>query len=276
MEQLDYQRIAQAIEFITAHARQQPELADIAAHLHLSPAHCQRLFSHWAGISPKRFLQVLTLDYAKRLLDDAQPLLTTAYAAGLSSASRLYDHFVSLDAMTPGEYQNQGRNLQIEYGLHETPFGWASLAFTQRGLSHLQFWEQANIAAVRADLQARWPQAQLGANPQRSAALIAQIFQPQAQISPLKAHIKGTQFQLKVWQALLSIPPGQLSSYQRIAEAIGQSSAARAVGNAVGANPLGFLIPCHRVIQQSGAPGGYRWGITRKRAIQIWETKEEY
>ncbi len=287
----DYQRIATAIRFITQHAREQPALEDIAAAVNLSPFHFQRLFSQWAGTSPKRFLQVLTLERGKFLLRQQLPLLEAADELGLSGSSRLHDHFVQLEAVTPGEYQRAGAGLTIRYGVADTPFGPMFIAQTPRGLcraafiatgedepdsqqQHQQQHQELSAAEELAALQAEWPAAELLEDRAAAQQLVATLFAARGSTSataPLSLHVRGTNFQLAVWRALLKIPAGQALSYGQLAAQLGQPTAARAIGNAVGANPVAFMIPCHRVIQQSGALGGYRWGPLRKQVIQSWE-----
>ncbi|MCD8522625.1 MAG: methylated-DNA--[protein]-cysteine S-methyltransferase [Saccharospirillaceae bacterium] len=282
----DYQRIATAIRFISEHARQQPSLEDIAASVHLSPFHFQRLFSQWAGTSPKRFLQVLTLERGKFLLRQQLPLLAAADELGLSGSSRLHDHFVQLDAVTPGEYQRAGAGLIIRYGIADTPFGPMFIAQTPRGLCRAAFiaadsgladvqqhHQERSAAEELAALRAEWPAAELREDNHATQPLVATLFARKRSdsASPLSLHVRGTNFQLAVWRALLTIPAGHALSYGQLAAQLGQPTAARAIGNAVGANPLAFVIPCHRVIQQSGALGGYRWGPLRKQVIQSWE-----
>lgn len=267
----DYERIARAIAFIAERVGEQPTLEAVAAHVHLSPFHFQRLFCRWAGTSPKRFLQVLTVERAKGLLEASRSLLEVSEELGLSSSSRLYDHFVHLEAMTPGEYRGGGLGLVIDYGFHATPFGWALLGLTPRGVCCLDFFEgPASLAA--AGLRARWPQAVCRSAPEVTQAVVDRLFgSPAAGAVPLALHVGGTNFQVSVWKALLRIPPGNVASYRQVAEAIGRPGAARAVGAAVGANPVAVLIPCHRVIRETGELGGYRWGIARKSALHCWE-----
>lgn len=268
----DYERIAAAISYIRARANDQPALDDIAAHVHLSPFHFQRLFRRWAGTTPKRFLQVLTLESGKRLLDTSRSVLDVSDSLGLSGSSRLHDHFVDLDAVTPGEYKRKGQGLVIEHGVHETPFGHLFVAVTARGVCRMDFLDNDDAQPVLGNLSEAWPLARLVENPASTRApvdiMLASQSAPEKRI-PL--HVRGTNFQMAVWRALLRIPPGSALSYSHIASALGCPGSARAVGNAVGANPVAFLIPCHRVIQQSGALGGYRWGPSRKEAIQVWE-----
>lgn len=268
----DYERIARAIAFITAHAERQPVLEEIAAHIHLSPFHFQRLFARWVGTTPKRFLQVLTLERAKKLLGESASLLEASEQIGLSSSSRLYDHFVHLEAITPGEFKARGKGLAIEYGTHETPFGPAFFALTQRGICRLEFIDPAAPATPLSELAAHWPQASFTENPASTGAVARRVFnEPPAPDRPLSLNVSGTNFQISVWNALLRIPPGKLTTYARLATAAGHPGAARAVGRAVGMNPVAFAIPCHRVIQQTGGLGGYRWGTERKQAIHCWE-----
>ena len=269
----DYDRIAEAISFIAGRVTSQPTLQDIARHVHLSPFHFQRLFSRWAGVTPKRFLQVLTLERAKQLLSESKPLLEVSDALGLSSASRLYDHFVHLEAVTPGEYRLKGAGLRIEYAVHDTPFGKAFIARTSRGICNFSFLENGDIDAHVTDLHKTWPHALVYEDRQTTLAPIKALFGGEKKSNrPLSLHVSGTNFQVSVWKALLQIPPAAVASYSQVATAIGHPRSARAVGLAVGANPVALLIPCHRVIQQSGKLGGYHWGETRKQAIHAWES----
>lgn len=268
----DYDRIAEAISFITIRLTSQPTLEEIAAHLHLSPFHFQRLFCRWAGVTPKRFLQVLTLERAKQLLSESKPLLEVSDTLGLSSGSRLYDHFVHLEAVTPGEYKKGGENLTIEYAVHDTPFGKAFIAITPRGICNFSFLDHGGVDGYLTGLNKKWPHAMVHENRQRTLAVINSMFDGEKILDrPLSLYVTGTNFQISVWKALLQIPPATVTSYSQVATAIGHSNSARAVGLAVGANPVAFLIPCHRVIQQSGRLGGYHWGETRKHAIHAWE-----
>lgn len=272
----DYDRIAQAITFIVDHLPQQPTLHEIAAHVQLSPFHFQRVFCRWAGVTPKRFLQVLTLERAKQLLRDAKPLLEVSDSLGLSSGSRLYDHFVHLEGVTPGEYKKQGAGLSIEYAIHDTPFGSAFIALTPRGICSFSFLVRSEMGPHLAALANTWPHAQLKQNVAGTHAIIDAMFKDgQAPDRPISLHVSGTNFQINVWKALLQIPPAAVTSYAQVAAAIGRPKAARAVGAAVGANPIAFLIPCHRVIQASGKLSGYHWGETRKHAMHAWETARQ-
>ena len=268
----DYDRIADAISFIVNKVQEQPDLNAIAAHVHLSPYHFQRMFCRWAGVTPKRFLQVLTLERAKQLLNESKPLLEVSNVLGLSSGSRLYDHFVQLEAVTPGEYKMGGSGLSIEYGVHDTPFGKAFIATTSRGICSFAFIDNKDIDEQLVSLLKTWPHASVHKNHALTMKIIASLFGGEKkQNGPLSLYVSGTNFQVSVWKALLQIPPATVTSYNRVATAIGHPKSARAVGQAVGANPIALLIPCHRVIQQSGKLGGYHWGEVRKQAIHVWE-----
>ena len=269
----DYQRIADAIGYINANIQQQPSLDEIAAAINLSPFHFQRLFSRWAGVTPKKYLQILTVDRAKALLAESKPLLEVSDSVGLSSSSRLHDHFVQLEAVTPGEYKSGGQGISIQYATAPSPFGEIFIAATPRGICKLSFIGQDDINADIADLKRRWPNAELRQNPLDTVEIIDSIFLTTDAITrPLSLHVSGTNFQINVWRALMQIPAGTLNSYSQIAEAVGRPKAARAVGSAIGSNPIAFFIPCHRVLQQSGNIGGYHWGVTRKHAMHAWET----
>lgn len=269
----DYDRIAQAIVFIQQHAQQQPSLEAIAAHLHLSPFHFQRLFTRWAGVSPKRYLQTLTVARAKQLLAESKSLLEVSDSLGLSSGSRLYDHFVRLEAVTPGEYKTYGVGLQIDYAVLASPFGDVFIAVTPRGICKLAFVEDSNSEPQLAALKVIWPQAVVSENKMKTAPLVKAMFSHQHTLDrPLSLYVSGTNFQISVWRALLQIPAASIASYSQIAQAIGKPRAARAVGTANAQNPVGFLIPCHRVIQQNGNIGEYHWGEVRKHAMHAWET----
>ncbi|MGN5012578.1 bifunctional transcriptional activator/DNA repair enzyme AdaA [Aeromonas veronii] len=268
----DYARIADAIRFIASQVERQPTLDEIAAHVHLSPFHFQRLFSRWAGVTPKRYLQVLTLERAKALLQESRPLLEVADTLGLSSGSRLYDHFVQLEAVTPGEYKQRGAGLVIDHGVHDTPFGQAFVALTQRGVCNFSFLDEKAPEVPLAALAHNWPEAELREAPSRTQNVINTMFDgSKAPDRPISLHVSGTNFQISVWRALLQIPPAKVVSYAQVASAVGNPKAARAVGLAVGVNPVALMIPCHRVIQQNGKLGGYHWGETRKQAIHAWE-----
>ncbi len=267
----DYTRVEQAIHFLEQNFRRQPGLKEVADSVGLSEYHFQRLFTRWAGISPKRFLQFLTVEYAKQLLAESQSVLDVTYEAGLSSPGRLHDLFVTCEAITPGQFKSRGEELTINYGFHPTPFGLCLLAVTERGICGLSFLQPGEQAAALASLSATWPQAELKPAASLTGPWAEQIFEPAGQQQPLPVLLKGTNFQLKVWQALLAIPPGALVSYHDVAALIGQPNAARAVGQALAHNPVGFIIPCHRVIRRVGTSGDYAWGSTRKKAILGWE-----
>jgi AraC family transcriptional regulator of adaptative response/methylated-DNA-[protein]-cysteine methyltransferase len=268
----DYDRVSRAISFLVDQVGNQPTLDEVAAHVHLSRFHFQRLFSRWAGMTPKRFLQVLTLERAKRLLDESRSLLETADSLGLSSSSRLYDHFVQLEAVTPGEFKAKGAGITIKYGFQETPFGTAFIAITPRGICSLEFVDDGSVERPLRTLAKHWPNAALIEERRHTAAISQDLFGKLRRVDrPLSLHVAGTNFQVSVWKALLQNPPVSLTTYASVAAAIGRPQAARAVGSAIGMNPVAFLIPCHRVIQQTGELGGYRWGTLRKQAIHCWE-----
>lgn len=270
---LDYQRIEQAIQFLEHHFHTQPSLQDIAKHVHLSEYHFQRLFSRWVGISPKRFLQYLTKEYAKELLQESQSVLDVTYETGLSSPGRLHDLFINCEAVTPGEFKSRGEKVLIEYGFHPTPFGECLLSVTERGICGLAFINNNDRQKEVAALKRRWQNARFSENPEKTGQLIAYIFNsfPQKPPVPFYLFLKGTNFQIKVWEALLKIPYAQVVSYEDIAAKIGKPKAVRAVANAVANNPVPFLIPCHRVIRKLGDFGGYQGGTARKKAILGWE-----
>lgn len=302
----DYDRIAQAIAFMRQHHLEQPDLATVAQHVNLSEFHLQRLFTRWAGISPKRFLQYLTVEYAKAQIAQTKSILDLSLEVGLSSPGRLHDLFVTVEAMSPGEFKAGGAGLQICYGLYDSPFGQVLIATTARGLCHLHFLEDAretgqagptvatgtdqsnpqsnspadprpSAKAIAAQqLRPAWPKADLIHDPQAIAPLGELIFASAlgAPPQPLTLWVKGTNFQLQVWRALLQVPPGRITTYQAIAQLIDRPSATRAVGNAIGQNPVAYLIPCHRVIRESGLLGGYRWGLDRKAAMLGWEASQ--
>lgn len=268
----DYERIAEAIDYISSHVNEQPSLDDIAEHLNLSPYHFQRLFTHWAGISPKRFLQTLTVSHAKALLKESMSVMDTSNELGLSSTARLHDHFVNLEAVTPGEFKTNGEGLEISYGVHETPFGNAFVAVTERGICQFSFMDDENDAMFIAELEKKWSAATMRESKIQLKPIITSLFSKDIKQQPLSVYVQGTNFQINVWKALLKIPKGQLTTYGQLANSIGNPKASRAVGSAVGANPVAFLIPCHRVIRASGITGEYRWGNTRKRSMLSWET----
>lgn len=268
---INYHRIAQAIEFIKANFKEQPDLDEVAKMINLSPYHFQRLFSEWAGTSPKKFLQYTTLEYAKRLLkENKASLWETTYEAGLSGTGRLHDLFINIEGMSPAEYKNGGKNLSINYSFAKSPFGDMIVASTKKGICYMAFVEDKQHAFIT--MQNMFPNADF----RQAVDLIQQnalyIFnQDRGKINEVKLHLKGSDFQLKVWQAILSIPMGTLASYGEIAIKIDHKNASRAVGTAIGSNPVAFLIPCHRVIQASGGFGGYMWGTTRKAIIIGYE-----
>jgi len=269
---INYSRIAEAIDYVKQHFKKQPSLDELAERVHLSPYHFQRLFSEWAGTSPKKFLQYISVEHAKRLLKERQAtLFETAFETGLSGTSRLHDLFISIEGMTPAEYKNGGKNLAINYSFAESPFGSLIVASTNKGICHMAFYDDERSALET--LMHKFPNAAFSRESdlfQQHALLIFQ--NDRAKLHDIKLHLKGTDFQLKVWEALLKIPVGQLSTYGTIAEEIGNPTASRAVGTAIGGNPVAYLIPCHRVIQSTGNAGGYLWGSTRKRAIIAWES----
>lgn len=273
-EEINYTRIAEAIDYIQVHFKEQPSLEEIATHLHLSPFHFQRLFTDWAGVSPKQFLQFISVSYAKQLLKEKQAtLFDVAEATGLSGTGRLHDLFVKIEGMTPGEYKNGGEHLSIQYSFEESPFGRIIVASTTKGICYMAFIDEEQKAII--DLTKDFPKAsfQLKKEPMHQEAL--RLFtQDWKRENLIKLHLKGTDFQLKVWEALLKIPMGKLTTYGSIAEQIKKPSASRAVGTAIGSNPVAFLVPCHRVIQSSGIIGGYMWGPTRKTAIIGWEAAQ--
>ncbi len=275
LEQLcdDYQRVEKAIAYLEANVDRQPSLGEIAHSVHLSAFHFQRLFSRWTGISPKRFLQFLTVEYAKKLLNDAPTVMDAAFDAGLSGAGRLHDLMVVCEALTPGDVRRRGEGITIAYGFHPSPFGQCLIAATGRGVCALRFlWNVAPEAMV-SDFRSRWPLARVIEDPRRIGALAKQIFgfSFHEASAPLHLYVRGTNFQIQVWQALLRIPLGAAVTYEDIARHIGMPRAARAVGNAVGSNPIPFLIPCHRVIRKTGVFGNYGEGPLRKKAMLGWE-----
>jgi AraC family transcriptional regulator of adaptative response/methylated-DNA-[protein]-cysteine methyltransferase len=267
----DYALIEQALAYVENNARRQPELGEIAAAVGMSEYHFQRVFTRWAGISPKRFLQFITRENAKQLLDSSENLLHTTYQVGLSSLGRLHDLFVTTEAVTPGQYKSRGAGLTIRYGLHPTPFGRCILGLTERGICHLGFVQDGEGEAIDA-LVAEWPQARMLEDHRATAPLVAPIFDLARRSSrPLYLHLRGTNFQIQVWEALLRIPAGQVTTYGQIATRIGRPAATRAVGSAVGHNPVAVLIPCHRVIRSLGEFGNYRYGAARKAALLAHE-----
>jgi AraC family transcriptional regulator of adaptative response/methylated-DNA-[protein]-cysteine methyltransferase len=269
----DYERIARAIVYLEDHAVEQPSLGAVARAAGLSEFHFQRLFRRWAGVSPKRFLQFVTAQRAKRRLQGGGTVLETAYDVGLSGPGRLHDLLVSTEAVTPGEVRAAGTGVAIRWGRHATPFGDCLIATTPRGVCHLSF-HDGDIAPGLERLRHDWPAARLIRDQAGTARLVARVFGTGSRRSgaPLALHVRGTNFQLKVWEALLRIPAAETTTYGTIAAAVDAPGAARAVGSAVGDNPIAFVIPCHRVLRGTGALGGYRWGLERKRAMLAWES----
>jgi len=269
----DYEVVRRAIEKISLDYRDQPSLEVLAEEVGETPTGLQKLFTRWAGLSPKAFLQAVTLDHARRLLDSGMPLLEASFEVGMSGPGRLHDLFVTHEAMSPGDYKTRGEGLTIRYGYHISPFGIALIMVTDRGLAGLAFNDAGNEQSAFRDMSSRWPNATYVEDISATAPYAARIFDPARWRSdqPLRVVMIGTDFQLRVWEALLRIPMGRACTYSSIAASIGAPSACRAVGAAVGANPMSFVVPCHRALGKSGALTGYHWGLTRKRAILGWE-----
>lgn len=267
----DYRLIASALRFIEDHAEEQPSLEQVAAAVGLSPSHFQRVFSRWVGVSPKRYLQYLTLDHARRLLAERFTVLDASFESGLSSPGRLHDLFLRWEAMTPGEYARKGAGLRIDHGWFDTPFGEALAMGTERGLCGLAFAAETGREAAMADMRARWPEAEFTEDRVRLAPWIEAAFGAGEGVELPLAPI-GAPFQIKVWEALLSVPSGHVTTYSEIAKRIGNPGATRAVGTAVGRNPISWLIPCHRAMRRDGQLGGYHWGLPVKRAMLAWES----
>ncbi|APF38754.1 bifunctional helix-turn-helix domain-containing protein/methylated-DNA--[protein]-cysteine S-methyltransferase [Chelatococcus daeguensis] len=269
----DYERVRRIIAFISERWRSQPSLDDMAAHAGLTTTQVHNLFRRWCGLSPKAFLQAITLDHARALLDASASVLETAYEVGLSGPGRLHDLFVTHEAMTPGAYKAGGAGLVMSYGFHPSPFGEAILVATDRGLAGLGFVDGGDREAALADMRRRWPRAHYVEDTSVTRPLAARIFDPAMWRAdrPLKVVLIGTDFEVRVWRTLLKVPLGRATTYSQVAEHIGKPSAARAVGAAVGKNPISFVVPCHRVLGRSGALTGYHWGLTRKQAILGWE-----
>lgn len=265
----DYARIERAIRYLDRERAAAPSLAQVAEHVGLSESHFQRMFTRWAGISPKRFVQHRTAEVVKRMLRERRPVLETSYEAGLSGPGRLHDLIVNAEAVTPGELQRGGMGVTVRYGFHPTPFGECLLALTSRGICHLAFVAPVTREEAVARLEKDWPLAHLIPDQSATRAAAAKAFPPpgSAATPALALHVKGTNFQLKVWRALLEIPVGSVTTYGAIAATIGDAKASRAVGSAVGSNPVSYLIPCHRVIRASGELGGYAWGVERKSVM---------
>jgi len=271
-QELDYNRIARAISYFKENFKAQPKLEDVAEHVNLSPFHFQRMFKEWAGVTPKQFLQYLSIEHAKDMLKTSgSNLFDTAFETGLSGTGRLYDLFVKVEGMTPGEYKNGGAALSINYSFADTPFGKVIVAATHKGICHMAFVDNGEDEALQ-QLKQNYPNAaytQLVDRIQQNALFI--FTQDWRQLDEIKLHLKGTDFQIKVWETLLKVPAGGLTTYSALAQQAGNANASRAVGSAVGSNPVAFLIPCHRVIRSTGEIGQYHWGATRKNAIIGWE-----
>jgi AraC family transcriptional regulator, regulatory protein of adaptative response / methylated-DNA-[protein]-cysteine methyltransferase len=269
----DYAYVKKALSFISENWREQPSLETIAAEVKLSPSHLQRVFTRWAGLSPKAFLQALTLDHARAMLRDSATILDTSYEVGLSGPGRLHDLFITHEGMTPGSYKAQGQGLAICYGFHPSPFGIALVMVAEQGLAGLAFADEGEERKVLADMMSRWPNARYLEDSAMTAPFATRIFNPAAWSPrrPLRVVMIGTDFEIRVWETLLRIPIGKASTYSDIAAHLEKPKAARAVGAAVGKNPVSFVVPCHRVLGKAGGLCGYHWGLTRKRAILGWE-----
>ena len=269
----DYESVRRIIAFISERWRDQPSLEAMAAHAGLSTTHVHHLFRRWCGLTPKAFLQAITLDNAKALLANSASVLDATYEVGLSGPSRLHDLFVTHEAMTPGDFKSGGAGVTMSFGFHPSPFGEAILVATERGLAGLGFVDDGDREAALADMRRRWPKAEYAEDAAATAPLAHRIFDPLSWHSeqPLRVVLIGTDFEVRVWQTLLRIPLGRATTYSEIASRVGKPSAARAVGAAVGKNPISFVVPCHRVLGRSGALTGYHWGLTRKQAILGWE-----
>ncbi|HCA07631.1 methylated-DNA--[protein]-cysteine S-methyltransferase [Chryseobacterium sp.] len=274
--QIDYNRIAKAIAYIQSNFRLQPSLEEVAENIHLSPAHFQKIFTDWAGTSPKKFLQFISLEHAKNLLkEEKATLFDTAYETGLSSTSRLHDLFVNIEGMSPAEYKNGGKSLSINYSFSKSPFGYVMVASTEKGICYMAFEDDKETAL--GNLKHTFPNASFFEKQDALQKNALSIFDKDwTKLNTIKLHLKGTDFQLKVWESLLSIPMGKLSTYGSLAGKIGNPNASRAVGTAIGSNPVAFLIPCHRVIQSTGNIGGYKWGSERKQMMVGWESSHMY
>ncbi|THF51632.1 methylated-DNA--[protein]-cysteine S-methyltransferase [Flavobacterium supellecticarium] len=270
-EQFQFDRIAKAIDFLHHNFKTQPSLDEVASFVHVSPFHFQKLFTEWAGVSPKKFLQYLTVEHAKKMLKSSQLTLSeAAFETGLSGTGRLHDLFVNIEGMTPGDYKNGGEQLRINYHFDESPFGTLLMASTEKGICRLVFADDQELAL--AELKAEFPNASFANQTDTFQKDVRSFFgNDWNESQTVKLHLRGTDFQLKVWETLLKIPMGQLTTYGAIAQSIEKPRASRAVGTAIGNNPVAFLIPCHRVIQATGMIGGYHWGNTRKKAIIGWE-----
>lgn len=269
----DYARVRDALQFVTDRARRQPSVEEIAAHVGLSPTQLHHLFKRWAGLTPKAFLQAVTIDHARRLLRDNASILDASLELGLSGPGRLHDLFVTQESMTPGEYKAGGRGLVLAYGYHHSPFGEAIAVVAPRGLAGLGFLDDGRRDLALADMRRRWPQAEFVEDETATAPFVRRAFHPELwrPDCPLRVVLIGSDFELRVWQTLLNVPLGTATSYASLAARIGKPGAARAVGAAVGRNPISFVVPCHRVMGSTGALTGYHWGIARKQAIIGWE-----
>lgn len=271
----DYRRMEKAILFLEKNCYRQPDLKELAKIMNVSEYYFQRLFKRWVGISPKRFLQVLTIERAKRIMKNSGSLLEVTYEIGLSSAGRLHDLFVNVEAMTPDDFRKHGERLRIRYGFHPSPFGECLVAVTERGICHLAFVLQSGRTEALNDLKKQWKNAEVVEDSSAAGLYADMIFGATTSNTTLPLYLKGTNFQIKVWQALLKIPAGTTISYEDLACRINRPKAVRAVANAVARNPVALLIPCHRIIRKTGAVGGYRWGSARKKAMLIWEAGRE-
>lgn len=283
-QDINYQRIEQAIQYLENNFQRQPELDEVAEQVHLSPFHFQRIFTEWAGISPKRFLQFLTVDFLKAKLIESKNLVEVAESAGLSAQSRVYDLFTTLEAVTPQEYKQRGSGIRIEYGIHETPFGMCLIGVTERGVCWLSFIQTDEDSKIQLEeMKNHWNNSVFHQNQELTVAFIQKIFPSPLPLSlgrevsegrgegKLHVFVKGTNFQIKVWEALLKIPMGNVTTYQGVAEQIHSPKAMQAVGSAVGSNHIAYLIPCHRVIRKDGILGEYRWNSIRKKGMIGWE-----
>lgn len=270
----NYAVVRQTLKRITEDWREQPTLEQLAKEVRLQPIQLQRVFSRWAGLTPKQFLQAITLDHAKALLRDSVSVLDASYEVGLSGSSRLHDLFVTHEAMTPGDYRARGEGLQIAYGFHPSPFGQVLIMATDKGLAGLGFADPGEEQSALDDMCDRWPAASYVHDQDVTASYAQRVFDPKqwCEDQPLNVVMIGTDFEIRVWQTLLKIPMGQATTYSDVAASIGSPKASRAVGSAVGRNPISFVVPCHRVLAKGGKIGGYHWGLTRKRAILGWET----
>ncbi|WP_425089193.1 methylated-DNA--[protein]-cysteine S-methyltransferase [Stappia sp.] len=270
----DYDVVRRTLQAITERWREQPQLEELATEAGVQPIQLQRVFSRWAGLTPKQFLQAVTLDHARALLKRSATVLETSYEVGLSGPARLHDLFVTHEAMTPGVYRARGAGVTLRYGFHPSPFGLALVMASEHGLAGLAFCDPGGEAEALADMRARWPAADYLEDAAATAPLARRVFDPASWSAetPLRVVMIGTDFEIRVWEALLRIPVGGATTYARIAESLGKPKAARAVGRAVGRNPVSFVVPCHRVLGSGGGLCGYHWGLTRKRAILGWET----